>query len=374
MITTYGMCPGVKSGENEVQAEARQRAYYGDYRVNRIFFPETLMGQENSNARSARTIIAEMNPDEDLIVSCKLVGSEFPARVTELKSHRTGRGRTRIIIHHEPEGDLTVAAYNTKWNTALPTLEAEKAWLEPGTCHTAFWSRKVDANGVRENDWRDWIPSNSAVQRLLKFVSADLYPSAGRPTKSKPKYYEPPGAHQSPYGAWQEIGFCGILDEMLDELRGPQWPNITSELEGGIAEINHERPGSTWPTGFANSDPAGQDNAAWLNDVLEHADGRYAFFTHFHKGGGILTDRTPQTEAQLLRSWIRSTYDDVEAPEVTEPDPTHPQYRYGYDAGVAARNDVAQREIAEARAAGMALGRGEVAAAVMTTLGQFNSY
>lgn len=316
-ITRYGTCPGIRSGENEVAAWDRQTAYYGDQRVHRVFFPYTLMGAENGSAQAARTLVLNrISPSEDLVVSCKDVGPEFPARVEELKQARQTDavalglvpGITRIIVHHEPEGDLTVAAYNAKWDTALPTLEAEAAWLEPGTCHTAFWSRKVDAAGVRLNDWRQWIPASTSVQALLRFVSFDLYPGAGRPTKSKPNYYEPPSVHPSPYGAWEEIGFCGVLDEALAELRGPAWPNVREDLEGGIAETNHSRPtvADGWPSSFTDTD--GSDCAAWLDSVLAYARDRYAFVTYFHKSGGDLMARTPTAEAQVLRDWIRNTY------------------------------------------------------------------
>lgn len=344
MLTRYGTCPGVKSDETEVQAWQRQQSYYGKQRAHRVFCPQTLLGQEDSPARNARELaLSLISPAEDLVISCKVVGAEFPARVAELKRARVERaaqqgvepGRTRIIIHHEPEGDLSVDAYNAKWDAAIPTLEAEADWLEPGTCHTAFWSRKVDENGVRANDWRTWIPKNPRVQRRLCFVSADLYPGAGRPTKSKPKYYEPPGPHPSPYGAWTEIGFCGILDEMVAELRSSDWPEVGVDIEAGIAEINHERANTAkgWPFTDANGDGC----AEWLDAVLAYAYKRYAFVTYFHKGGGILTDRTPQVEAQVLKDWITTTYDDVDEtepePGPEEPDPTDPQYGFGYDVG-----------------------------------------
>lgn len=357
MITRYGMNPGVKSGENEIHAEARQIDYYGEYAAHRIFFPFTLMGQENGSAQRARQLILEMNPDEDLIVSCKTVGPEFAARTAELKVLRDGKGLTLLIIDHEPEGDVTVAGYNVKWNAALFTLRAEESWLWPGTCHTGFWSRSVNASGVRVNDWRQWIPNNPVVQKLLRFVSVDLYPSAGRPTKAKPKYYEPPTAHPSPYGNWTEIGFCGILDEMLNELRGDKWPNIRTNLHGGIAEMNHGRPTITdgWPIGFANSDVDGERNADWLNSVLTYANDRYLFVTYFHKGGGILTDREPPVEAETLRAWIRDTYD------ANEGDPRNLQYKIGYAAGWAAREATARVEIDAASERGHQRGETEVA-------------
>lgn len=358
MLTRYGMCPGIKSGENEVSAELRQRNYYGNYRVVRAFFPQTLMGQENSSARAARQIIQEMNPDEDLVVSCKTVGAEFQARVAELRSHRTGTGRTRIIIHHEPEGDLTVAAYNTKWDTALPTLVNEAGWLEPGTCHTGFWSQRVDEDGVRLNDWRQWIPANPAVQTLLRFVSADLYPAAQWPTKAKPDYYEPPLPHIDLDGN-QSIGFCGILDEMITELRSSAWPNIRADLEGGIAELNHERANTA--SGWNFTDANGTGCAAWLNDVLQYAWNRYSFVTYFHKGGGILTDRSPQTEAEMLRAWLQSTYDETPA---EEPDPQDIQYGYGWEARAA----LALEEVTQARVEGIAEGKRMLATAINRVL------
>lgn len=375
MLTRYGTCPGIKSGENEVQAWQRQQTYYGKQRVHRIFCPETLLGQDNSSARSARRLALELiDPAEDLIISCKVVGSEFASRVAELKKARLDRaaqlgvepGRTRIIIHHEPEGDLSVDAYNVKWDTAVPTLETHVDWLEPGTCHTAFWSRDVDENGVRQNNWRIWIPKSARVQRLLRFVSADLYPSAGRPTKSKPKYYEPPNAHTSPYtvnGTWTEIGFCGILDEMLEELRGPEWPEVRADLEGGIAEINHER--AMTANGWPFTDVNGDGCAAWLDAILTYAYKRYAFVTYFHKGGGVLTDRSPQVEAEVLRKWISETYGDTEEPVEEQPDPHHPQWGFGYDAGYEAGKLDGQ---VEGHAEGLVHGRNDVAEEVQAII------
>lgn len=339
-VTRFGMCPGSRSGENVDDAWVRQVSFYGPMRVHRIFFPFTLMGSEDGAATAARNLILnDIPPDEDLVVSCKDVGSEFASRVAELRANRNEAaedmnvtpGLTYIIIHHEPEGDLSIVDYNAKWNTALPVLMAESSWLLPGTCHTAFWSRKVDSAGVRLNNWRDWIPTNSAVQSLLRFVSADLYPSAGRPTKAKPKYYEPSDEHASPYTpTFEELGFCGILDEMLAELRSNTWPNIRNDLMGGIAEINHERPSTAngWPSTF--TDPEGELNAAWMQGVFQHAvDAEYAFVTWFHKGGGDLMLRTPQNEANVLKAWVRDRYDDEELP-----DPSDPQYQLGYAKGI----------------------------------------
>lgn len=353
-ITRFGMCPGARSGEGVDDAWQRQVAVYGPLRVHRIFFDSTLMGTESGASAAARELILnDIHPSEDLVVSCKEVGSEFASRVAQLRACRNEEaamlgvqpGLTYLIIHHEPEGDLTQAAYNTKWNTALPVLNAESSWLMPGTCHTGFWSRKVDAAGIRMNDWRMWIPTNTAVQSVLRFVSADLYPSAGRPTKAKPKYYEPAGDHVSPYTpTFTELGFCGILDEMVDELRSGMWPNIRNDLLAGIAEINHERPSTAngWPAGFEDAD--GSDNASWMENIFHHATEReYAFVTWFHKGGGDLLLRTPTAEATVLKDWVRETYDNTETP-----DPSDPQYQLGYQAGWAAR----QSDVDEAKANG----------------------
>lgn len=331
-MTVFGMCPGVLTGENELAAWRRQTAWYGPMQLHRLFFPNLLMDLSES---AYDIIVDELSPDEDLWVSCKEVGTtaEFRARVAALRAARGGAGRTWFTLHHEPEGDLTVAAYNAKWDVIGPVLDEEQAWFWPGTIHTAFWSRRVDADGVRVNNWRDWIPTGAVVQPLLRFVGADLYPGAGRPTKSKPNYYEPPGAHASPYGFGEDIGFCGILDEMVAELRSEVWPAIRSDILGGVGEINHERPSTTggWPASF--TDPDGSGCAAWMNTVFQHAEAQgYFGVAWFHKGGGNLLSRSPQAEAEELRSWIRATYD----PTVV-PDPDDPQYQYGYGAGRASR-------------------------------------
>lgn len=341
-ITRYGTCPGVRTGENEVQAYLRQKAFYGPQRVTRVFFPGTLMGAESGSAQRARELILTHIPvTEDVVVSCKGVGTEFPLAVAELRARRVEEaiiagvqpGKTWLIIHHEPEGDLSISEYNAKWNTAAPVLVAESGWLWPGTCHTGFWSRRVDADGVRVNDWRDWIPTSAAVQSLLRFVSVDLYPSAGRPTRSKPNYYEPPMFHKSPYGFGWELGFCGILDEMLEELRSEEWPDVSSSLEGGIAELNHSRPVSAegWPTSFA--DTAGSGCAEWLDQVLAYAHGRYAWVTYFHKGGGDLMLRAPANEAAALKARIVSSYSEEEP--VVEETPEQ-AYARGVDDGTMA--------------------------------------
>lgn len=322
-ITRLGTCPGIRSGENEVQAWQRQRSYYGPQRAHRVFFPETLGGTESGSAQRARELVFTHIPvSEDIVLSCRNVGSEFPDRVEELRERRAapGAGSTRLIIVHEPEQKVTVAEYNALWDAAQPALTQASVWLKAGTCHTGYWSRKVDSAGVRLNDWRNWIPTNPAVQHVLKFVSVDLYPSAGRPTRSKPMYYEPPTFHESPYGFGLELGFCGILDEMLEELRSEDWPDITPNLEGGIAEINHSRPTSAdgWPSSFADTDPEGVACAAWLRNILEWSDGRYAFVTYFHKGGGDLMLRDPAEEALELSTRIRETYIEEEPVETPE--------------------------------------------------------
>jgi hypothetical protein len=333
------MCPGVKSGENRIQALARQVNYYGHYRAHRLFFDTELM--DSTQDEYDILINGDVRDDEDLWVSCKVVSSTsaFRSQTAELKEIRANAtGKTLITIHHEPEGDLTVPAYNTKWDTAAPVLEEEYDWLMAGTIHTAFWSRKVDAAGVRAYDWRQWIPSTPSTRALLQFVGADLYPGAGRPTKAKPNYYEPPWPHPSPYGFGTEIGFCGILDEMCEEL----------DLPGAIGEINHERPSTAngWPSSF--TDPDGSGNVEWMKQIVSHAKAqKYLMVCQFHKGGGILTDRTPQAEAQYYKSVLQANWNDVDE---EQPDPNHPQYAFGYAKGL----EVGR---AEGRDEGLAIGR-----------------
>lgn len=334
MVTTFGMCPGVKTGESRQQALARQIGFYGRYRAHRLFFDNGLMDP----AEDEYDIITEgqVREDEDLWVSCKdpETTNVFRNKVAELRDiRRNVEGKTLFTLKHEPEGDLTVAQYNQAWDIVAPVLAENSDWLMPGPILTAFRSRKVNADGVREFNWRDWVPTTPSTRALLQFAGQDLYPGAGRPTKSKPKYYEDPGAHPSPYGNWTELGFCGILDEMCDELG----------LPGAIGEINHERPSVAggWPSTF--TDPNGELNASWMSAIVAHARAqKYLMVAWFHKGGGILTDRSGQTEANYWKQVLQDNWSDVDEPPF-EPDPNDPQYQAGFTAGAASRDE----EVAE---------------------------
>jgi len=191
-------------------------------------------------------------------------------------------GRLVLIPHHEPEqgeaGDPSREVFRESWTRLRAQVGAHPARaagrLQLAVCYTLQWVRRVDKAGARVNDWRRWWPEHEAA--AVDLVLGDWYPyDPTAPSPFRPTSYEAP-----------DKALAVMLE--LAKATGKRW---------GIGEINHER--ITKANGYAvDHDPDGTRCAAWYRQMHAYATGHGCqMWTHFHRGGGDLTTRSPELAA-----------------------------------------------------------------------------
>jgi len=314
-----GWSPGRNEGESEAEAAARLLVEYpGTTGVRKFFGTSTI----NSGAGALGVLPNHAGMRVSISFEQLTVPVNLRGEVIELVQ----RGfEVDVIGYHEFEKKVTptqLLSVYRQLDTMFPRSDPLRA---AGTVQLVVVATVQRARVYAPDDLRRFITPDLA--QLVDIIGWDWYPSYAK--KSDIDHYEDPAE-----------AFALMLS-FGDEVGVPAW---------GLYEENHER--ITEANGFAvNLDPSGVMCADWMLRSYRWAvQNRCVRWLHFHTSGGRLTApgnvRAPEYNALLEMIAMSGP---VTEP-VPGPDPVHPQYVYGYDAGLAVGTDAG-------RAAGLSEGR-----------------
>lgn len=297
-----GWSPGRNEGESEAEACARLLGEYpGTTGVRKFFGTSTI----NSTAGALGALPNGSGIRVALSFEQLTVSSNLRQEVSELVARGFG---VDVIGYHEFEKKVTPEQLLSVYRQ-LDAVFPQGDPLRVGeTVQIVVVATVQRARVYQPGDLRRFITPELA--KLVDRIGWDWYPSYAE--KKFIDHYEEPAE-----------AFALMVD-FAAEMSVPRW---------GIYEFNHER--VLEANGFAvDLDPSGQLCAEWMVQAYDFAslNGCDRWY-HFHTSGGRLTApgnvRAPEYDALL--SMIARSGPPVASEEV--PDPTHPQYAFGYDRG-----------------------------------------
>lgn len=308
-----GWSPGRNTGESERAAAERLLTEYPGTTAIRKFFDTATI--------SATDGLLAADLPEGLRVALSVPGGTVPSNAGAVVGALADRGLCVDWIQaHEPEKKITPAAFlaaHVRLNEIFPRTDSLRV---DGTLRIATAMTVQRARIFAPEDLRRFVTPDLA--KLIDVMGWDWYPSYDN--KSDIDHYEDPAEATA------------LMLSFREEIGVEDW---------GFYEIHHGR--MKEPEFAVTTDTTGVGCAQWMLDTYAYSvqNGCVAWL-HFHTSGGRLTvpGAVREPEYAALRDMITSS--SSMGGDMT-PDPAHPQYVFGYEAGWKNGNETGRRELAD---------------------------
>jgi len=322
----FGFTYPTVTGEDEITAFRRVKSEFPDMQIWSHYYDGSDLPQWNE------VWFVESGPDVIFLISIKSSDvNAIGARLTTMPADL--RGRVFIILHHEPDqwrsesdnrGDPSPSVWKAR-QVAFANLRNRlecpwRDWIQFWACFTEDRLRTAKAFWMA--NWGDWV------------LDMDIFDGI----------------------AWDCFNIGRSIVRTGEDMYGrPLGFNRTAELPLIIREN-----GQVTPVNLPNDSQAVADGVAenWEYAKAEHnVDGVFFGIVWYYNHNNVLVDPSGKRPGRpLTKAVIEGIMDDArtsdEPPFV--PDPNHPQYQAGYDAGAASRQpevDALTAQLAEANAA-----------------------